>query len=68
MPREKPKMPYVYGELEGLGRRDHPQQEEDERVAGGAKQKIKEIGGKTKFLPIATIHEHSYIHGPSIRV
>lgn len=55
MPKEKPKMPYVFGEPEGLGRRTEEVQEEEERLAGGphyaAKEKLKSIKSRRRFLP-----------------
>lgn len=48
-------MPYVFGEPEGLGRRTEEVREEEERLAGGphyaAKEKLKSIKGKRRFLP-----------------
>ena len=58
MPKEKPKMPYVFGEPEGLGRRTEDVAEEEERLAGGphyaAKEKLKSIKGRGSFLPHGT--------------
>lgn len=51
-------MPYVFGEPEGLERHTEEVREEAERLAGGphyvAKERLKSIKGKKKFMPRGT--------------
>src|SRR3989344_148574 len=50
MPREKAKMPYVFGEPEGLGRNESEEvQEEKERLEGN--NPLRKPKGRTRFLP-----------------
>lgn len=54
--RQSPKMPYIHGEPEGLGRKEGEElREEEERLLGGARrapeEKLKRLRGKTKYLP-----------------